>query len=436
MKIIHLCGGSLNSGATLGATALHKALLKQGIDSKLIFSKGDKSEGVPMAEPFFESQLAQKLFNISTKWIEPHLLKRESAPKGHGLSIGIVGHPLFVRKADIEAADIIHLHWINSRFIRTKAIQQFNKPIVWTLRDAWPYTGGCHYTTDCERYKTGCGQCPLLESSNPDDITRKVVRAKKKYLPTDIRYIALSNWTAEQARESFLLKEQSVQVILNSIDETFLTPATCSKQAAREVFHLPTGKTLILAGAAKLDSKYKGYSDILPKLPNQNDCHLVTFGRISDELKSQIKLPATHLGTIASPEKLKQLYRAADIFIAPSTQEAFGKTLAEAGASGLPVICYDIGGPKDIVVDGVTGYRAPRNDSDMFIKRTLELAENPEARQTIGKAAIQRTQSLFSPTTVAQQHITLYHQLLSPSSTSEGKMADPSHPSASTTVQP
>jgi len=389
-----------------------------------------------MAEPFFQTQFARKLFNVSTKWIEPRLLKRETTAKGHGLSIGVIGHPLFMQRKAIQEADIIHLHWINSRLIRTKAIQHFKKPIVWTLRDAWPYTGGCHYTIDCERYKTGCGRCPLLGSTNPDDITRKVIRAKKEHLPAGIRYIALSNWTAEQARDSYLLKDQSVQVILNSIDGTFLTPATYSKQTAREALNLPTDKTLILAGAAKLDSPYKGYSDILPQFPNQNNCHLVTFGRISEALKSRIKLPATHLGTIASPGTLKQLYCAADIFIAPSTQEAFGKTLAEAGASALPVICYHVGGPKDIVVDGVTGYRVPKGDHTAFIKRTLDLAATPGTRKAMGEAASQHTQSLFSPTIVAQQHITLYQQLLNPNSIKEGQMDNQSHPPVSTTAQP
>jgi glycosyltransferase involved in cell wall biosynthesis len=365
-----------------------------------------------MAEPFFASQLARTLFNISTKWIEPRILKRETKQRTHDLSIGIVGHPLFIKKAEIEAADIIHLHWINSRFIRIKAIQHFNKPIVWTLRDAWPYTGGCHYTTDCERYKTGCGKCPLLGSSNPNDITRKIVLNKKEHLPADIRYIALSNWTAEQARASYLLKDQSVQIILNSIDGRFLSPTLQTKEAIRHEFNLPQDKTIILAGAAKIDSKYKGYTEILPNIPDTHNCHLVTFGRISKSLQSEIKIPATHLGTITSTEQLKKLYHAADLFIAPSTQEAFGKTLAEAGACGLPVICYDIGGPKDIVIDRVTGYRVPVNDSDTFIQKIRSLATHSDTRQEMGKAATQRTHTLFSPTTIAQQHIELYQQLL------------------------
>lgn len=414
MKILHLCGGSLGSGATLGAIALHKGLLQQNVESELIFSKGDSSAQIPMVTPFFKTKTARKLFDLSTKWIEPRFLKRESKRKVRDLSIGVIGHPLFLKKKQINDADIIHLHWINSRFIRTKAIQYFNKPIVWTLRDAWPYTGGCHYTTECQRYQTGCGKCPLLKSNNSNDITRQVVSIKEHNLPLGIRYVALSNWTSQQARSSYLLKDQSVQVIKNSIDATFLQPSPLSASDARLALDLPLDKTLILAGAAKVDSKYKGYTDILPNLPDNSNCHLVTFGRISETLESQIKIPATHLGTIASPDELKKLYHAADIFIAPSTQEAFGKTLAEAGACELPVVCYDTGGPKDIIKNGITGLRIAVDDRDAFIQSTLSLAAAPETRRAMGTAAKQHTHAHFAPTTIARQHIALYQELLHP----------------------
>lgn len=414
MKILHLCGGSLNSGATLGAAALHKGLLDLGVESKLIFSKGDKSESVPEAEPFFDSPVNRKLFDLSTKWIEPRILKRATQQKRPGLSIGRVGHPLFLKRKQIDAADIIHLHWINSRFLRIKAIRHFNKPIVWTIRDAWPYTGGCHYTNHCDRYKTGCGQCPIIQSSDSEDISRKVVNSKKTHLPDGICYVALSNWTATQALDSYLLKNESVKVILNNIDDLFFSPPAQTKEEARKQFNIPQGKVIILAGAAKLDSNYKGYSELLPKIPNieGQNCHLVTFGRISKKLQSAIQIDATHLGSIEVTEQLRELYHASDIFIAPSIQEAFGKTLAEAGACGLPVVSYDTGGPKDIVLDGVTGYRVSVGDTDLLIEKTLKLAEESEKRKVMGRAAIKHTRKHFTPQIVAQQHIEIYQSLI------------------------
>ena len=101
MKILHLCGGSLNSGATLGATALHKGLLQLGVDSELIFSKGEKSDCVPAAEPFFRWQAGKKIFDASTKWIEPSILRRQTGYKRPGLSIGSVGHPFLLKRTHL-----------------------------------------------------------------------------------------------------------------------------------------------------------------------------------------------------------------------------------------------------------------------------------------------------------------------------------------------
>ncbi|CAA6678758.1 MULTISPECIES: glycosyltransferase [unclassified Lentimonas] len=414
MKILHICGGSLGSGATLGALSLHQALIKQGVESSLIFSKGDNESNAQHVSPFFNSKLARKLFDSGTKWIEPQLLKSETKRKVKDISLGLVGHPFFLKNREIEAADIIHLHWINSRFLRIKAIQHFNKPIVWTLRDAWPYTGGCHYTNDCENYKSGCGQCPLLHSNDPNDRTKQVIENKRKHLPDGIRYVALSNWTAEQARASSLLQNQSIDTIYNSIDQNYLTPSNQSKESACAQFNLPTDKVILLAGAARLDSQFKGYKDILPKFPNAQDSniHIVTFGRISKALQAATTAPATHLGSITSSEALKTLYGAADIFIAPSTQEAFGKTLAEAGACGLPVICYDTGGPKDIVLQGKTGYRIKTNCTDEFINATLKLAADPKTRSEMSAAAIEHTHKSFCPRLAAEKHIELYRTLL------------------------
>lgn len=413
MKVLHICGGKIGAGATLGALSLHEALIEQGIESSLLFSKGDNHSNTPNAYPFFSSKLARTLFDSGSKWIEPHILRTEAKRKIKGLSLGIVGHPFFLKASEIEAADIIHLHWISSRFLRIKAIQRFNKPIVWTIRDAWPYTGGCHYTNDCQNYKTGCGRCPLLHSSDPNDRSRKVLESKQKHLPDGIRHVALSNWSAEQAKASSLLKDRAIEIIPSSIKSSYFQPSDITKEQAREKFKLPTNKTIVLAGAARLDSEFKGYSKLLPRFPTRpdSDLHIVTFGRISNRLRSDIKVPSTHLGEISNKE-LKALYHAADIFIAPSTQEAFGKTLAEAGACGLPVICYDTGGPRDIVQHGISGYRIKTNDTNEFVNATLDLAAQPNKRKEMGAAAISHAHEYFRPSIAAQKYIAIYSELL------------------------
>ena len=413
LKVLHLCGGSLTSGATQGALALHQSLLNLGVESSLMFSKGENTTNTQNAYPFFKSALTRNLFDTSVKWIEPAILKNEAKRKVRGLSIGMIGHPFSLKKDIIQAADVIHLHWINSRFLRIKAIQHFKKPIVWTMRDAWPYTGGCHYTNDCTRYRVGCGECPLMETFDAQDRTNQVIQTKQNFLPKNIRYIALSNWTAEQARSSYLLKNESIEVIQNCINELYLSPAKPPQAAALKQFNLPQDKVIVLAGAVRIDSKYKGYTEVLPALsaPDASNIHLVTFGRISESLKNQIAIPSTHLGSIASPQELKALYHSANLFIAPSTQEAFGKTLAEAGASGLPVICYDAGGPKDIIQHGVTGLKVPLNDVKAFAHATISLAQDIEQQKLMGSAAIKHIADNYSPMIVAKKYMELYQDL-------------------------
>ena len=52
-------------------------------------------------------------------------------------------------------ADIIHIHWLSDGFINLKSISKISKPIVWTMRDMWPFTGGSHYTMEFEKYEKG-----------------------------------------------------------------------------------------------------------------------------------------------------------------------------------------------------------------------------------------------------------------------------------------
>jgi hypothetical protein len=53
-------------------------------------------------------------------------------------------------------------------------------PIVWTLQDLNPPTGGCHYDFGCERYATHCGPCPQLGSGNAKDLSREVWKRKQR----------------------------------------------------------------------------------------------------------------------------------------------------------------------------------------------------------------------------------------------------------------
>jgi glycosyltransferase involved in cell wall biosynthesis len=84
-------------------------------------------------------------------------------------------------------------------------------------------------------------------------------------------------------------------------------------------------------------------------------------------------------------EKLEEAYANMDVFLFPSRTDTYGNVVQEAAASGVPAIVTGEGGPKNLVLPGVTGFVA-ENDQD-FIRRTLELAANKPTRQAMGTAA-------------------------------------------------
>ena len=66
----------------------------------------------------------------------------------------------------------------NDGFLSPESIGRIRAPLIWTLRDLWPLTGGCHYTQGCERFTRACGACPQLRSGDPDDLSRRVYQRK------------------------------------------------------------------------------------------------------------------------------------------------------------------------------------------------------------------------------------------------------------------
>src|SRR3546814_17022393 len=76
------------------------------------------------------------------------------------------------------APDIVHVHWTGGGFMSVDALQHLRYPVVWTLRDMWAFTGGCHYTAGCDRYAIGCGRCPQLRSTEERDISRHMWQHK------------------------------------------------------------------------------------------------------------------------------------------------------------------------------------------------------------------------------------------------------------------
>ena len=79
-------------------------------------------------------------------------------------------------------------------------------------------------------------------------------------------------------------------------------------------------------------------------------------------------------------EAVAELMADSDLLISPSTFEAYGMTVAEAAATGLPVLCYRVGAAEELIEHGVTGFIATAGDSDSFRGYLQTLLEDPALR--------------------------------------------------------
>ncbi len=100
---------------------------------------------------------------------------------------------------------------------------------------------------------------------------------------------------------------------------------------------------------------------------------------------AEAQLPATFLGHLDG-EALADAYAALDVFVHTGTEETFGQTLQEAMASRVPVVAPDVGGPRDIVDHGVTGYRYDGEDDDEMRRQVAGLVADPALRERMGEA--------------------------------------------------
>lgn len=100
------------------------------------------------------------------------------------------------------------------------------------------------------------------------------------------------------------------------------------------------------------------------------------------------------MGAVAHAD-LPKLYAAADIYVWPAINEAYGMAFLEAQASGLPVVAGRTGGVPAVVADGIAGMLAPVGDAAAFADAVARLLDDPLLRRRLAIGAFER---------IAQQH--------------------------------
>ena len=412
MRVLHLVGGSIESGAGKGALWLHLAQLESGIDSTLVTNSeiGEKYKKLKVFN--ICSRLGAYFFEFNKRVLNYLPLKFYKRRNKTIFSSGLDG----VNFLDLDCyknADIIHLHWING-LVSTRLLKKINKPIVWTLRDMWPFTGGCHISMGCTRYENSCGSCPQLGSTSKYDFSRIIYKSKIRYYPSDIVIVGISKWIANCAKESSIFSHNRIEVISNNVNTDLFYPL--DKNIARSKLKLNESLKIILLGAEVVGEPWKGFSLFVESLQflEKSNLHFVFFGKVSSKEIEKLGISYSILGRINSIEELSVIYSAADVFVAPSIYDSFGKTIVEAMACQTLVVCFDATGPKDIVEHKKTGYKAlPYSSHDLSNGINWVLNLKPNEYFDLALYSRSRAITLYDSKIIANRYKQLYRNILS-----------------------
>jgi glycosyltransferase involved in cell wall biosynthesis len=307
--------------------------------------------------------------------------------------------------------DIVHLHWITGGFLQPKTLAKIEQPIVWTIHDMWPFTGGCHYSKSCKKYRAECSACPHLGSEQPDDLANSVWQRKMSaWNDLDINIVSPSQWLAEEARKSNLLGDKTIHIIPNCIDVNTFKPRSRSRGIHR--FGLDENKTYILFGS-EYETPRKG-GDLLRKALFQlqdTDLVALVFGN-SDIRSDQFPVPIHDLGRI-SDQDLRFLYSTADITIVPSREDNLPNIAVESLTSGTPCVAFDQGGMSDIIDHKQTGYLAKPFDTIDLAEGIRWITADDDRRRQLSRKAREQGVKKYSMKTVVSKYVSIYRDVVS-----------------------
>ena len=413
---------TLSGGAAVAAKRLHHALLESGIFSRLFYLQQKNGEKAQDQNCFSSrTALSSSEHNLFT-WSRQQLqkLKNRTALRGRQSDREMFSCPEVFPHTQIDVAnlgtDIIQLHWISKLIDYTSFFASIpdDFPIVWTLHDMNPFTGGCHHADECRQFTSICQHCPQLGQSGLNDLSQRNFETKQQaFYGKNIHIVTPSHWLENHVRSSALLgSARSIRTIRHGLDVNLF--ATRNREAARKRFGLSEDQFVIGFGAASLSNRRKGFEELLQSLAllkNRDRCVGLAMGDGKLPIGSKILPALSTTGYLDNAEAVADFYAALDVFATTSMAESMGLVIAEAMASGVPVVAFAVGAIPEIVQPHRTGLLATLGDCAQFGHHLNWLAERPDACKQLGREAQELAFAEFDQQKQTDHYIELYEHV-------------------------
>lgn len=424
LKILSVNTSDTAGGAARAAYRIHQGVQTLGVDSKMfVKDKCQDDDTVISLKKFVPSNIVYKVFD----WVA---LKMKNKIQHYKWGKYPYRSKLYMsdsRGTDIHNAlqkidyDVLHLHWINQRFIKLSDLAKVEKPMVWTLHDSWPFCGVCHYFFDCDKYQTKCTSCPYLNNQDIiDDLSTEVWEEKKNtYKNLNLHIVTPSKWLGDCAKKSSLFSQFPVLVIPNCLDTDVFRPLRENEFSPRwaKILEKRLDKTFVLYGAVNAATdKIKGFSNLLSALQilekkGRANFELIVFGADKSDLNIDVNIPIHYVGYVSDTNELVTLYNIASLMVVPSLTENLSCAIMESLSCETPVCAFNIGGNGDMVDHKQNGYLAQEQDNEDLANGIVWCLENNKNR-TLSINARNKVLSNYTIDIVAKQYKELYESLV------------------------
>ena len=235
----------------------------------------------------------------------------------------------------------------------------------------------------------------------------RVLRRADRIIATSHNYIESSPYLSQ-------LRHRCAVIPLGIDVDRFVQADPAQVQRMRAQFASPL---LLFVGKLRY---YKGLQYLLAAMA-ELPCQLLVIG--SGPMEAEWRRAAASLGVAekvyflgqVGDDDLPAYYHASDVFVLPASErsEAFGTVQIEAMASGLPVVCTELGtGTSFVNVHGQTGLVVPPRDPASLANAVLTLLQDEPRRRQMGQNAQGRARREFSLPTMVDRTVSLYASIL------------------------
>ena len=317
--------------------------------------------------------------------------------------------------------NILHIHNLHGGYFDLRMLPWISQqvPTVITLHDAWLLSGHCAHSFACEKWKTGCGECPDL-SIYPEirrDATRYNWRRKREIYSRSRLYVTTpSQWLMQKVEKSMLAPAVvESRVLPNGIDLDTFKPA--DKQAVRAKLGIrPDAKVILAMSILMSENRWKDYQTIreavsqLAERLGQRDFLFIVLGEagpVERVGQGEIRFVPFQRDS----KTVARYYQAADLYVHAALTDTFPTGVLEAMACGTPVVATAVGGIPEQIKEAATGFLVPAGDAAGLATRIMQLFSDYNLRRNMGILAAESARQRFGLDRQVNAFLDWYHEL-------------------------